>query len=39
MLWGREGAHNVLQIRAPQRSESWNKDWKSVEALIYTLAA
>jgi len=39
MLWGREGAHNVLQIRAAQRSESWNSDWKNVEALVYKLAA
>jgi hypothetical protein len=39
MLWGREGAHNVLQIRAAQRSESWVKDWKSVEDMVYKLAA
>jgi hypothetical protein len=39
MLWGREGAHNVLQIRAAQRSESWAKDWKSVEDMVYKLAA
>ena len=38
MLWGREGAHNVLQIRAAQRSESWVKDWKSVEDMVYKLA-
>ena len=31
MLWTREGAYNVLQIRAAQRSESWNKDSKSVK--------
>jgi len=39
MLWGREGAHNVLQIRAAQRSKSWGKDWKSVEDMVYKLAA
>jgi hypothetical protein len=39
MLWGREGAHNVLQIRAAQRSSSWDKDWKSVEDSVYKLAA
>ena len=39
MLWSREGAHNVLQIRAAQRSESWDKDWKSVEDMVYKLAA
>ena len=26
VLWSRERAHNVLQIRAAQRSESWVKD-------------
>lgn len=39
MLWGREGAHNVLQIRAAQRSRSWSKDWQSVEGEVYKLAA
>jgi len=39
MLWSREGAHNVLQIRAAQRSESWVKDWESVEDMVYKLAA
>lgn len=39
MLWSREGAHNVLQIRAAQRSESWTDDWESVESKIYKLAA
>ncbi|GFQ79389.1 uncharacterized protein TNCT_186411 [Trichonephila clavata] len=39
MLWSREGAHNVLQIRAAQRSKSWDNDWKSVENRIYKLAA
>ena len=39
MLWSREGAHNVLQIRAAQRSESWSNDWESVESKIYKLVA
>ena len=39
MLWGREGAHNVLQIRAAQRSGSWSKDWRNVEGVVYKLAA
>jgi hypothetical protein len=39
MLWSREGAHNVLQIRAAVRSESWDQAWKSVEEMVYTLAA
>ena len=39
MLWNREGAHNVLQIRAALRSESWHKDWKSVEDMVYKLVA
>lgn len=39
MLWSREGAHNVLQIRAAQLSESWVKDWESVEDMVYKLAA
>jgi hypothetical protein len=28
-----------LQIRAAQRSESWFKDWNSVEDTVYKLAA
>jgi hypothetical protein len=39
VLWSREGAHNVLQIRAALRSESWHKDWKSVEDMVYKLVA
>ena len=39
MLWSREGAHNVLQIRAAQRSGLWLKDWNSVEDMLYKLAA
>ena len=39
MLWGREGAHNVLQIRTAVRSESWKDDWNNVESMLYKLAA
>jgi len=39
MLWGREGAHNVLQIRASICSKSWDSDWRKVESNIYKIAA
>lgn len=39
MLWTRDGAHNVLQIRASINSKSWNKDWLKVENIIYKIAA
>lgn len=39
MLWGREGAHNVLQIRASIRSKLWDSDWRKVESKIYKIAA
>lgn len=39
MLWSREGAHSVLQIRASVFSKTWEHDWASVEELIYPLAA
>ena len=39
MLWSREGAHNILQIRAAVRSESWQQDWQNVEAALYKIAA
>ena len=35
MLWGREGAHNVLQIRASIRSKSWDSDWRKVGSIIF----
>ena len=35
MLWGRDGAHNVLQIRASVFSNSWKSDWNRVESVIY----
>jgi len=36
MQWTREGAHNVLQIRAKMASEEWNDQWQDtvLEALI-----
>jgi len=39
MLWGRDGAHNVLQIRASVFSNSWDADWKKIELEIYKKAA
>ena len=39
MLWGRDGAHNVLQIRASVFSNSWGDDWEKAEAEIYKKAA
>ena len=39
MLWSREGAHNVLQIRASVYSNTWDNDWKEIESYLYPLAA
>ncbi len=39
MLWGRDGAHNVLQIRASVFSGSWDGDWNKVESEIYKKVA
>ena len=39
MLWGRTGAHSILQVRASVFSKSWNDDWEKVEAKLYPLAA
>ena len=39
MLWGREGAHNILQIRAAVRSNSWEDSWTKVQSNIYKIAA
>jgi hypothetical protein len=39
MLWGREGAHNILQIRSSVASKSWKTDWKKIESNIYKMAA
>jgi hypothetical protein len=35
MLWGRDGAHNVLQIRASVFSNLWDDDWEKAESEIY----
>lgn len=35
MSWTREGAHNILQIRASIASRTWNEDWNNaVEVLL-----
>lgn len=39
MLWSRDGAHNVLQIRASVFSNSWDDDWKKAESEIYKMVA
>lgn len=39
MLWSREGAHNVLQIRSSVFSGTWKNDWKKVEHRIYKKTA
>ena len=39
MLWSREGAHNILQIRAAVRSNSWKDNWNQVQSNIYKIAA
>lgn len=39
MQWTREGAHNVLQIRASRFSKSWEQDWEKAQEQIYLKAA
>ena len=39
MLWSRDGAHNVLQIRSSLFSNTWASDWKKVEERIYKKVA
>jgi hypothetical protein len=39
MLWSREGAHHVLQIRASVLSGLWMDDWKKLKSNIYQKAA
>lgn len=39
MLWGREGPHNVLQIRSSVFSNTWKNDWGKVANKIYKIAA
>jgi len=39
MLWSRDGAHNILQIRASIASNTWNNDWNIIEHKLYKEAA
>lgn len=39
MSWGRDGAHNILQIRANVRSSTWKDAWNALENRVYKLAA
>lgn len=39
MQWSRDGAHNILQIRASIHSNSWENEWVKVENILYKLAA
>ena len=39
MLWSRDGAHNILQIRASVFSKSWNDKWDKVEDELYPLVS
>ncbi len=39
MLWSREGAHYVLQIRSSVFSNEWEQDWQKLEPNIYKKAA
>lgn len=39
MLWSREGAHNILQIRTSTFSNTWDNDWEKIESEIYRKAA
>ncbi len=39
MLWSRDGAHNILQIRASLNSKSWDREWPQVEKMLYNQAA
>ena len=39
MTWTRDGANQILQIRASKLSYKWDKDWKEIEKKIYLKAA
>ena len=39
MLWSRDGANSILQIRASVFSKTWDEDWNVVADLMYPLAA
>lgn len=34
--WSREGAHNILQIRASRASSKWQEEWSNVKPRFYT---
>lgn len=34
--WSREGAHNILQIRASRASNKWSNEWIQVKEKFYT---
>ena len=36
MQWSREGAHNILQIRASRASNTWDKDWQESLKILLT---
>jgi hypothetical protein len=39
MQWSRDGAHNILQIRASINSKLFDQDWEKVEAQLYKKVA
>ena len=39
MLWSRDGAHNILQIRSSISSKTWSSDWEKIEHKLYKEAA
>jgi len=39
MQWSREGAHNVLQIRASRFSKTWQQDWEKAQEGVYRKVA
>ena len=39
MTWTRDGANQVLQIRALKLSNKWDSDWEKIEERIYLKAA
>ncbi len=39
MQWTREGAHDILQIRASRFSKTWKHDWEEAQNEIYKKAA
>ena len=39
MTWTRDGANQVLQIRASKLSDKWDRDWDKIEEKIYLKVA